>query len=239
MKVGGPKKPAPPSRAVKSKSANPAEQAKAVPPTDPVSIAGIPENELTPRVREALFALMEEVRALRAELVEARQEMSALKTLADEDPLLGVLNRRAFVKELNRMLAMVERYNARASLVFIDVNDLKEINDREGHAAGDAALKHVAQTLVDNIRQTDILGRLGGDEFGLILLESSADEAKAKATSLQSLVAHEEVKIGETLRRIAIACGVASLSADVTAEDALGAADKAMYQEKRGAKAPS
>ncbi len=224
------------------KAARPAKEARPssapgptsrTPVVDEISIAGIPESELTPRVRETLMKLMEEVRALRAELQSARAEMRDLRTLAETDPLLGVLNRRAFVRELNRALAMVERYGAPASLVFIDLNDLKTINDDLGHKAGDAALDFVARTLSANIRQTDVLGRLGGDEFGLILVHADAGVAKSKADGLAALVADAEVDLGPAARRLSIACGVVELRRHVSAEDALNEADAQMYAVKR------
>ena len=236
MKVKGPSSSKPPSRTQGAKSAKPPAETASVPVVDEVSIAGIPENELTPRVREALFKLMDEVRALRAELASAKSEMKELKTLAETDPLLGVLNRRAFVKELNRALAMVERYDAPASLIFIDLNDLKKINDDHGHAAGDEALAHVATVLGDNIRDTDVLGRLGGDEFGLILSYADQKIANAKSDALRALVAETPVTLNGAEHRLDIACGAVALGKSGTAEDALNAADAEMYAKKRRTK---
>ena len=239
MKIDGPKKPTGVQGAKSVRRAQKTERVDPSSPVDAVTIAGVPEAELTPRVREALFSLIEEVRTLRAELATARAQMSELQTLADEDPLLGVLNRRAFVKELDRMLAMIERYGTRASLVFIDVNDLKLMNDRHGHAAGDAVLSHVASTIAGNIRQTDVFGRIGGDEFGLILLEADDSEAAAKAETLTELVAGSPARIEGVEHAVSISCGVAILGAGSTAEDALNTADAEMYRAKSRRKGDS
>ncbi len=236
MKITGPTRPKSAKAAKETRAAVPLGKASPAPVVDEISIAGIPESELTPRVRETLMKLMEEVRALRAELQAARAEASDLKTLAETDPLLGVLNRRAFVKELNRALAMVERYGEPASLVFIDLNDLKLINDGFGHQAGDAALDFVARTLSANIRQTDVLGRLGGDEFGLILVRADASVGQTKAASLCELVSAEAVDLGPARRRLSIACGVVELRKQASAEDALNEADAEMYAAKRRGK---
>ncbi|MEM9168606.1 MAG: GGDEF domain-containing protein [Pseudomonadota bacterium] len=205
--------------------------------TDTVNIAGVPDAELTPRVRKALFSLLEEVSDLRRELQEARDQLAELKTLANADPLLGINNRRAFVQELDRALALVQRYGTPASLVFIDLNDLKLINDRLGHAAGDAALAHVSSIVEKNIRATDTFGRLGGDEFGLILMMTEEDVAQEKAESLRQAVATAPIELDGAPRRLGIACGVVPLRPMKTAEEAIDAADAKMYARKRETKA--
>lgn len=230
MKVSGPGGPRAPREARRADAARPEDAVAAPSAVDPVAIAGIPESELTPRVREALTALMQEVAALRRELAETRQRMSELETLASTDPLIGVLNRRAFVGELNRSLAMVQRYGQPSSLVFVDVDNLKKINDSHGHAAGDAALTHAASVISANIRQTDVLGRIGGDEFAVILINTPKQIAEQKAQALTALVRETPAPDGLS---VSVTCGVVEITAEATAEAALKAADKLMYEEKR------
>jgi len=230
MKVTGAGGPKAPQQAGNVSAVRNTRQATAAAAVDAVSVAGIPESELTPRVRAALTSLMQEVADLRRELGEARQKMTELEALASTDPLIGVLNRRAFVGELNRALAMAQRYSQPSSLVFVDLDDLKKINDQFGHAAGDAALKHAATVISANIRQTDVLGRLGGDEFAIILTNTPRDLADAKAQSLSSLVRSTPAPDGLP---VAVTCGVVEIAGDLTAEAALKAADKVMYEEKR------
>src|SRR5581483_1972703 len=103
------------------------------------------------------------------ELVQANARIVELERLADEDALMPVANRRAFVRELSRMIAFTQRYGLPSSVVYFDINGMKQINDSHGHTAGDAALQHIAKILVDNIRSSDLVGRLGGDEFAVIL----------------------------------------------------------------------
>ncbi len=232
MKISDASKAAPPTR-VKAAGRKPATAPPPASPIDQVTFAGIPDAELTPRVRQALVALMDEVRSLRRELDQTRARIGELEELADSDPLLGVLNRRAFVRELNRALAMAERYGTLSSLIFVDVNDLKKINDRLGHAAGDAALAHVAKALSAHVRQTDVVGRLGGDEFGIILVQTEADAATAKAASLAAAVSQIPFDWrGESLLT-RIACGVVEMPKGLTADQALESADGAMYAAKR------
>ena len=112
----------------------------AVRQVDSVSFLGIPENELTPKVREAMSLLLAEVDSMRGEIDEQRQRISQLEELADQDTLTPVINRRAFVRELTRVVSYGERYATPSSLLYIDLNGLKQINDTYGHPAGDAAL---------------------------------------------------------------------------------------------------
>lgn len=202
-------------------------------PVDETVLAGIPEAELTPRVREALFSLMAEVQKLRAELAQTHGRLNELENLADRDPLLDILNRRAFVRELDRMLAMIDRYDVKACLVFIDLNDLKKINDDMGHMAGDAALKHVALVLSANIRQSDVAGRLGGDEFGLLLTYVDQDTAEKKASALAQLVSDQQVEWSDKVFYVTISHGAVALSKGASADQAMERADSAMYESKR------
>lgn len=201
-------------------------------PADHISLAGIPEAELTPRVREALVTLMQEVQSLRDQLSWSQERINELERLADSDPLLDIYNRRAFVRELDRALAMIERYDMKASLVFVDLNDLKKINDQMGHGAGDAALTHVAMTLKGNVRQTDAVGRLGGDEFGVILTQADQQTAEVKASQLTSAVSARPVewKAGNFVAHVS--CGVVEIAKGQSADEAMERADSAMYEVK-------
>ena len=169
----------PVSRAAPLRKAAPAEAASAATPAaieEAVSLAGVPESEMTPRVRQALMGLLGEVDRLRRELDDSRNRIAFLERLADEDSLMPIANRRAFVRELSRMMAFAQRYGTPASVIYFDLDGLKAVNDQHGHAAGDAALQHIAQILVDSVRNTDVVGRLGGDENAAEALDA-ADRA--------------------------------------------------------------
>ncbi|MDP6344948.1 MAG: GGDEF domain-containing protein, partial [Alphaproteobacteria bacterium] len=131
-------------------------------PSDSASVMGIPEPELTPKVRQAIMTLMQEVDNLRNDLERANSRLVHLERLADQDTLVPIPNRRAFVRELSRVISYSQRYDTPASLIYFDLNNFKQINDDHGHAAGDAALLHVADTLLENLRESDAVGRLGG-----------------------------------------------------------------------------
>jgi PleD family two-component response regulator len=123
--------------------------------SDSVEILGIPEAELTPKVRDALMSLMSDVADLRREVAAARDHMAHLERIADQDVLVPIANRRAFVRELSRAVAATERYGGKAAVVYFDVNGFKDINDKLGHPAGDAALHHIADILSPaSVKQT-------------------------------------------------------------------------------------
>ena len=198
-----------------------------------VSLAGITEAELTPKVRQALFSLLAEVDQLRRELNDARSRIGYLEKLVDEDPLIPVANRRAFVRELTRMMAFAQRYGVPASIIYFDVNSMKQINDTHGHAAGDAALLQVARILVENVRNTDVVGRLGGDELGVLLVQTDQALAERKAAELAGAIESQPLLWQGHTFPISVAYGVYAFAGGENASEVLDAADRAMYQRKR------
>lgn len=213
-------------------AAGASQAAQAVPTT---SIMGIPTDEVTPRVKIAIEALMQEVERLRKEMEELRRQNAGLEKIADEDAMLPVANRRAFVRELSRNMSFSERYDQPSSLAFFDVNNMKTINDMHGHAAGDAALMHVAQTLVDNVRHSDMVGRLGGDEFGVLLAQIDEAAAKVKTEELADKINANPLKWRDVELNVTIAHGSYTFHGAEDAHEALEAADKAMYAQKKAA----
>jgi diguanylate cyclase (GGDEF)-like protein len=201
--------------------------------SETVVISGVPENEMTPRVRQALMGLLGEVDRLRRDLEEARNRIAYLERLADEDTLMPIANRRAFVRELSRMMAFAQRYGAPASVVYFDVDGLKLINDKFGHAAGDAALLHIAQTLIDSVRNSDIVGRLGGDEFGVLLVQTDEPTALHKAASLAVAIAKRPLLWQGSEIPLSASYGTHSFHGAEDVGAALAAADRAMYLRKK------
>ena len=182
----------------------------------------------------AVAALSQEMTALRAQLAAAQRKICELERLADEDPLLPLLNRRGFMRELTRASAYVERYDARAGLAYVDVNAFKQINDRHGHAAGDQVLRLVADVLAQNTRRSDTVGRIGGDEFGLILWSADTETARAKADHLEAAIAR--IAPPQGVQAISASIGVTVLQAGEPADAALARADADMYARKTAGK---
>ena len=198
------------------------------------AVMGIPLEEMTPKVKAALHSLMREVESLRADLEKTRRRADHLERLADEDVLLPVVNRRAFVRELTRVIAFAQRYGSPSSVIYFDVNGMKQVNDNLGHAAGDAALGHVAETLLGNVRQSDVVGRLGGDEFGVILEQADEDTVTRKAAALADVVRATPVRWHGQDISVSLAYGHYTFRNEDDAGTALAKADEAMYVRKRG-----
>ncbi len=210
-----------------------AETGATAPASDMATLAGIPPSQLTPQVSAAIGMLMAEVQKLRDDLAQSRKRIEFLETLADQDALAPVLNRRAFVRELTRMIAYAERYDVTGSVLYFDIDDMKLVNDDLGHAAGDAVLTRVAETLLRESRASDVVGRLGGDEYAVILTQADAQTAAAKAASLAQAVATEPVEWQGRQLNVTLSYGVHTFAGGEAVEQALDAADRAMYARKR------
>jgi len=199
----------------------------------PASVLGIPEAEFTPRVRDAIMGLMGEVDTLRRELGDTRKRLDEVEKTADQDSLLPLLNRRAFVRELTRYIAFTGRYNTPASLIYFDLNHMKQVNDAHGHAAGDAVLRHFSEVLLAHVRDSDSVGRLGGDEFGVLLSHAGQDQALKKADTLAQALRGQPVQWNGHAIEVSFAYGAFELKAGDNADIAMARADEAMYVHKR------
>ena len=200
---------------------------------DSTAFLGLDDTDLTPPVLAALTTLLSEIEELRVEVGRLKSRLNEAEDLADTDPLTPLLNRRAFLRELHRVATFAQRYGSPASLIYFDLDGFKAVNDRFGHAAGDIALKAVAQRLSAQVRESDIIGRLGGDEFGVILVQADLSAALAKAEALAAGVEAEPISCGEWLAPLKISFGVRQIDAGVSAEQILADADQAMYAGKR------
>ena len=206
--------------------------------SDTSSVLGIPATELTPKVQAAIVTLMEEVQQLRQQLEATQVQLAEVARLADQDALTPTSNRRAFVRELHRAMSLAERYGEASSVLYFDINNFKEINDTHGHRAGDDALMHVADILARNLRDTDIVGRLGGDEFGIILTHTDEDATYEKAEELVTNIRTTPFRWDGSTMHIDVAYGAYTFRAGESVDEALAAADRAMYAHKRSMKQP-
>lgn len=209
-------------------SVRPVEEPAAV-----ATVMGIPEAEFTPRVRDAIMGLMREVETLRGDLEQIRSRLDEAEKSADQDQLLPLLNRRAFVRELSRTIAMSARYGTSASLVYFDLDGFKQVNDAHGHAAGDAVLRHFSETLMSHVRDSDIIGRLGGDEFGVILSHAGQVLAHKKAAALAQTLAENPAHWQGNAISIGFSYGTFELLPGENADTAIARADEAMYENKK------
>ncbi|MDX1540414.1 MAG: GGDEF domain-containing protein [Geminicoccaceae bacterium] len=202
-------------------------------PKEAVDLLGLGGEELTPKVQGALSELIAELVDVRQTLEATQHRLGELERLADEDALAPVYNRRAFLRHLGRTISYIDRYGVPSSLLYFDLDGLKAINDEFGHAAGDQALIHVANTLTSKTRLSDLVGRLGGDEFGVILARADQRTAEIKARRLaEAIKASPLVMDGQSIQ-VSVAHGARELVPDEDATTALAEADRAMYARKR------
>jgi diguanylate cyclase (GGDEF)-like protein len=146
--------------------------------------------------------------------------------------MLDTLNRRGFERELKRAIAYVKRYGTQAALMFIDLDSFKAVNDRHGHGTGDALLKAVTHELGARVRASDVVGRLGGDEFGVVIWRVDEAQASAKARELEDLIARVSIMHGQAQVCVGASVGVAPLLPDASAAEIIAVADRAMYARK-------
>lgn len=182
--------------------------------------------------RDVSAAGLATLERLAAELTEMKERLEAAEALADRDPLVPVLNRRAFLRELHRTMSEVERYKSPAAVIYLDLDGFKALNDSYGHAAGDAVLTHVGRMLLDSVRESDVIGRLGGDEFGVILNRVGAEEARAKAASLNEEINASAIIHAGVAHRIRASFGIHPIAVVEDPETAIARADEAMYADK-------
>jgi diguanylate cyclase (GGDEF)-like protein len=179
--------------------------------------------------------LVGEISALRAKVAQLQERVEQLDVLAHQDSLIDLPNRRGFVRALERFIDRVRRYNEQAAMLFVDLDGLKLINDSFGHQAGDEALIQVARLLSGGVRKSDLVARIGGDEFGILL--GHADDACAHdtATRLVELIAGCEFSHDGDALPLSVAIGVGMIEAGDTAETVMARADAAMYRRKAAA----
>ncbi len=163
-----------------------------------------------------------------------RQRIAQLESLSMTDELTGLANRRGFRDFLNRSLAGAARHGETGVLAYFDLDDFKAVNDRFGHEAGDAALRHVGDLLARGVRRSDFVARLHGDEFAVLLLRTTPVNGEARLRRLRQTINDTPLLYGERVLHVATSLGVTGFEPGVDASELLRRADHAMYQEKRG-----
>jgi diguanylate cyclase (GGDEF)-like protein len=175
-----------------------------------------------------------ETLALRAgPAIENARRFREARQLADLDALTGLHNRRFFHETLARECARAHRYERKLSLIVFDLDDFKEVNDRIGHLAGDTVLAEAAERVRDVVRTADIACRVGGDEFAVILPESSLDDADQLYRRIQNAIASRPLGQGGNLF---LSAGVAELRAEDDPVAFFQRADDALYRAKEAGK---
>ena len=185
-------------------------------------------------IEDQLRDIRRERDALRRENRVLKIAVAELERVSERDTLTPLFNRRYFLTAIHHRMARFERHAERAAVVFVDVNQLKLINDSFGHAAGDFALMEIAKRLAESIRATDVAARIGGDEFGLILDQSSEEGARAQIARLGDVLTAAPAEYDGHQIALSACFGIAMLQSGMTESDILAAADRDMYRNKQG-----
>jgi diguanylate cyclase (GGDEF)-like protein len=200
---------------------------------EPIGMLAVFSRGDPDRFSESQLLELEDLAAGAAPAIENARRFRIARQLADFDALTSLHNRRYFHETLGREVARAQRYTRRLSLLVIDLDDFKAINDQLGHLAGDAVLTEVAERIRTVIRSADVPCRVGGDEFAVILPESTLDDAEQLYRRLQAQLAEKPVALAG---HMLISAGIAELRPQ---EDALAffqRADDALYRAKESGK---
>ena len=223
--------PAPPSAAFSLKVAAPA-----LPPaieTAPDLMPAVEPKDWSASARDLIDSLMIENEKLREQLHAQSLELREAQDMADADVLTPTLNRRAFLREVGRAMADCRRYGEEACLLYVDMDGFKSINDTYGHAAGDTALTHVADLLKASTREGDAIGRMGGDEFAVLLRRADLKSSRIKAMKLEAELALGTFEYNGLYLKCGGSFGVRAFTGQPTPEAWLSEADAAMFLVKK------
>ena len=155
--------------------------------------------------------------------------------LAEHDALTGARNRRHFEREVSNQVGRSRRYGEQAVVLIVDINGFKPINDIYGHAAGDRALKAIAGALRQRLRETDVVARMGGDEFALLLPYADVQQGAVIVADLRRVISECSIEVGDHPElHLSASIGLAQIDKDTVSDEAVfAAADKAMYADKK------
>lgn len=195
-------------------------------------------HEKSERLAEAMDSLGRERDALAAAVGQLRQVQTELTRRADQDYLTGLRNRRCFTERLRQEFFRLRRYGTPFSLILLDLDDFKKVNDTYGHGVGDDVLRALAGQSLAVLREVDEAYRVGGEEFAVVLPETTDGQALVVAERLRRRVADQETDAGQGVRlRVTVSLGVAQARPDMDGVKALfAAADQALYAAKRAGK---
>ncbi|MGI9515425.1 MAG: GGDEF domain-containing protein [Pirellulaceae bacterium] len=175
--------------------------------------------------------MQQELQRLRLRVAEQTAEITRLRELAETDPLTGIANRRGFEKEMRRRYAETRRHDRPFTLMSIDMDDLKSVNDESGHSTGDELLQEIARLLHENVRASDVVARVGGDEFAVILPGADIESARYVAKRIYEVaVPLVQSRFGDENGRLSI--GIVQAHPGLTIEQVLETADQRMYRAK-------
>jgi len=172
------------------------------------------------------------------DVTEAKVAEKQIIWMAEHDSLTGLNNRRSFQIEVDNILKLSTRYHHKAALMFLDLDNFKQINDTQGHQSGDMVIKHIAHTLKRILRDSDILARIGGDEFAIALPQIDAEGSETVATGINKALAELSFPGSSPMNRLSASIGISIYPEHgTTCKDLLASADIAMYRAKQRGRA--
>ncbi len=192
-------------------------------------------NEIE-KIKYVNMSLKAELEAARNVLEKQKESIDSLRELSLKDYLTGLFLRRYMDSVIKDALYNFKRYSKIFSIIMLDLDDFKKINDLYGHAAGDAVLKDFASILNRITRHTDVCIRYGGDEFIIILPETDIESAKAVAKKIQATLKSVTFKKGNVEFKCSVSIGITSVKKDDSLESILERVDKALYETKQKSK---
>lgn len=200
-----------------------------------------PENTAETVVLTAASMLITANKQLQTELASAKNEIERQRQQIDlvmvesrTDALTKLANRRAFDLELERQFGLHRRKHSTVSLLMFDIDDFKRVNDRHGHMVGDLVLQGVARSLVASLRDTDFIGRFGGEEFAALLPVAQLGDAVKAAERARKAIADSRYSVGDAVLKVTLSIGVAEISIGESPDDLVRRADQALFAAKRG-----
>lgn len=191
--------------------------------SDVTDVMGIPVAEVTPKVQKTLNDIMVELDKTRTDLEHARAQVAYLEELADRHSVFPLINRRGLHRELSRTLALAARSEVTSSFICFHFPDMEEIRSTHGREATEAMLKILAETLIAEVRNSDVVGSLGGGDFGVILTIADDESATDKAASLAQALRAQNAGSGASTR---VTFGIHTFSDEDSADSVLQAADE-------------
>jgi len=191
------------------------------------------EEATDPNHADAVDEAMSAALKVEKRLLEQSERIDYLERLAMTDELTGLLNRRGFINQLQHSLSTARRYDEKGVLIYVDLDGFKPINDTYGHAVGDQVLVHVAKVLMDNVRETDYVGRMGGDEFSVLLTRSTTRDGLKRAESIDEVLNNTPARWRGRRIPFRSSLGFLAYGPEDNGTDLLARVDNAMYKTKR------
>ena len=183
------------------------------------------------------LALLEQALRLAADaerrLLAQAERIAKLEVLTMTDEVTGLLNRRGFDAQINRALASANRNGATGVLAISDVDDFKKINDRYGHLIGDEVLREIARRILANVRETDYVARIGGDEFAILMAETEIANGLRRLKTMNNRLMRSIVTMGGHRIPVRVSFGIESFGPGDQKKDLIERADAAMFHSKR------